>query len=229
MKYLLFNRKSLLFATLLASSFGLRAQIQSTHTDEKFGYTTVVYKDKAATDKDVLSALDNSIGMGDVVRVTVAPPKPAAVPAVDKTQGEDVWLKPAAPANSLTASTTAKVVTPVAAPINHLAAAPKATPVAAKPVAVAAKPAAPNVAPTVAKPVAKKVAPAPKPVVVQEQTQATFTNVAASPRTVTSKSSVASKASKSANKSLKKGGKKGGSFKMKSRKKGKQRYSCPKF
>lgn len=212
----------------MAFTLGLNAQIQSTHTDEKFGYTTVVYKDKAATDKDVLSALDNSIGMGDVVRVTVAPPKPAAVPTADKTQGEDVWLKPAAPVNNLTAATTAKVVVPAAAPINHIAAAPKAAPVAAKPAPVAAKPAGNKVAPS-AKPVAKNVAPAPKPVVVQEQTQMALSNIAASPRTVTSKSSVASKASKSANKSLKKGGKKGGSFKMKSRKKGKQRYSCPKF
>lgn len=228
MKYLLFNRKSLLFSALLATSFGLNAQIQSTHTDTKFAYTTVVYKDKAATDKDVLSALDNSIGMGDVVRVTVAPPKPAAVPTVDKTQGEDVWLKPTAPANTLTAATSAKMMAPASPLINHIAAAPKASPAVAKPAPVAAKPVVNNVTPT-EKPVAKTVAPAPKPVEVQEQTQMAISNIAASPRTVTSKSSVTSKASKSANKSLKKGGKKGSSFKMKSRKKGKQRYSCPKF
>lgn len=65
-----------------AASINAQSPIKGAATDEKFANTTVVYKDSNATDLDVLSQMDNSIGMGDVVRITVAPPKPAPVPAV---------------------------------------------------------------------------------------------------------------------------------------------------
>jgi hypothetical protein len=65
-----------------AASINAQSPIKGAATDEKFANTTVVYKDSNATDLDVLSQMDNSIGMGDVVRITVAPPKPAPAPAV---------------------------------------------------------------------------------------------------------------------------------------------------
>ena len=213
MKSLIFNRQSLLFAALLSSAIGVNAQITSTHTDEKYGYTTVVYKDKAATDKEVLNALDSSVGMGDVIRITVAPPKPAAVPTIDKSKGEDVWLKPAKPANpTLTAAT--------APAINHIPSASPTT-VAAKPIAVKTPVAAPKaVTATAAQPVTSVAAP------VATQPKATAQQSTAAPKSVQAKTSSASKSVKSANKSLKKSG---GIFKKKYRKGGKQRYGCPKF
>lgn len=62
----------------LAAQLAVQAQtpIESTHVDEKFAYTTVVYKNKAADDQAVLQSLDSSFGIGDVVRVTLAPPPP---------------------------------------------------------------------------------------------------------------------------------------------------------
>ncbi len=243
MKSLVQNRKNLLFATLMAASFGLNAQIESTHTDVKYGYTTVVYKDKAATDTDVLNALENSVGMGDVVRVTVAPPKPAPVPKVDKAKGEDTWLKPAAkPAiNNLTASTaTAPVaiaVNPATPKVPTAAAAPSAAPTMPKP-AVAKSSATSSTAvaaPASPKPAAEKVVAAPSPAAASAKNAApakveaspTAPSVAAPATVRVARSAESIKAAKSANKSLKKG--KGGGYKMKNRKKGKQRYRCPKF
>jgi hypothetical protein len=221
MKYSVFNRKSLLFATLLATSFGANAQIHSTHTDEKYNYTTVVYKDKAATDKDVLTALDNSVGMGDVVRVTVAPPKPAATPAVDKAKGEDIWLnhKPVT-ASGLTAATTpAKVAgltnladktihtTTIAVPAKAApVAAPAPSTVAVKPVKVA--PAAPKAAPS----------PVASPSTVEAAPAARKTSVAKTTTTKSGKKVVKKSTRKSGN-----------GYKKTSRKTGKQRYGCPRF
>ena len=208
MKYLIFNRKNLLFATLMATAFGVNAQIESKHTDEKYGYTTVVYKEKAATDADVLAALENSVGMGDVIRVTVAPPKPAAAPQADKSKGEDTWLKPAKTTTNLTASA-------IVVPINHIS--PKAVVAAPK-----AAPLAPSPTPTA---VANKEI-APKPAAVQEMVISETPTVLASSKTVRTKSSGSSKSSKSVKKSVKR---KKSSYNMKRRKPGKQRYKCPKF
>ncbi len=218
MKYFLFNRQSLLFSSLLATACGLNAQITSTHTDNKYNYTTVVYKDTAVSDKAVLAALENSMGMGDVVRVTVAPPKPAVVPTTDRSKGEDTWLKPVkAPINTMTAGTTPMLMNDI--PTKAPAVAPKPT-VAPKVVpATQTKPVAAANASTLE----KKAVNVPKPVVAPAQQQTE--QVVVTPKTSKTTSAVASKNSKSANKSLKKGG----VFKMKSRKKGKQRYGCPKF
>lgn len=196
MKYLLFNRKTLLFSTLLAATVHLNAQIESTHTDVKYGYTTVVYKDTTASDVDVLNALNNSIGMGDVVRVTVAPPKPAT-PVADKSKGEDTWLKPVnrAPVSTITAS-TAKSVSNIDLTIN------------AQPKAI------------------EKTAPVVAPPVAPAAPQANAAPVAVKTKTAVN---TASKSSKSVKKVSKKSKSTGGGYKMKSHKRGKQRYSCPKF
>ena len=209
---------------MLATALGLNAQITSTHTDEKFGYTTVVYKEKAASDADVLSALDNSIGMGDVIRITVAPPKPAAAPLIDTSKGEDVWLNAKPAVANLSASTGGY--------ISNLAE-KKASETA--PVSVKVAPIA----------TVKTTAPAPKvvkasaPATPKKETVAASapkTEMAVSPATpvapkvANSNAAVKSKTTvKSAKKSVKKHAKKGGSHKVKRHKKGKQRYGCPKF
>lgn len=204
MKSHIFNRKSLLFATLLASAIGVNAQIKSTHTDEKYAYTTVVYKDKAATDAEVLKALDSSIGMGDVVRVAVAPPKPAAIPAIDASKGEDVWLKPSnTPKVTLTASTSA---VPADLAVN--------TPEVKNDMPIASLEVKQE----------KNVA---APVVVPTQNK---TTEAAAPAAKTTKTKTVTKSGKSVKKVAKKQGKKhSNGAKKKYRKAGKQRYGCPKF
>ena len=106
-----FNRKSLVLATLMALSLGLQAQIKSSHTDDKYANTTVVYKDSTTSDKDILNALGGDFGMSDVIRVTVAPPKPAPAPLIDKSKGQDIWLKPTNKApQQLSASTSNRVM-----------------------------------------------------------------------------------------------------------------------
>lgn len=225
MKYLVQNRKNLLLATLMAASFGLNAQIESTHTDVKYGYTTVVYKDKAASDTDVLSALDNSIGIGDVIRVTVAPPKPAVVPNVDKSKGEDTWLKPVGKPTASAMTATVATVPVKNILINRAAPRPAAAPAAAM-----------NAAPVAPKAMVKKVAATPSQVVAVQAENVAVANVEATnavqnsfaaPAVVrVTRSAESINAAKSANKSLKKSK---GNFKPKSRKKGKQRYKCPKF
>jgi hypothetical protein len=224
---------ALAIAFLAAANFAATAQtrpVESTHTDEKFANTTVVYKTTAASDTDVLSALEGDFGIGDVVRVTVAPPpKPVekatekiTAPVADKSKGEDTWLptsaKPA-PAAALTVSASPTINKSAAKPAPSVA-----TPLAsAKPAAtVAAKtvvPAAPKQAKAIAAPMVESQSKTPAPTVTTD-----------SNTTVKAKTATAGKAKKSY-KSVKKTGKKssGAKPKSKSRKGGKQRYGCYKF
>lgn len=125
------NFKNLLALTLLFTATGLSAQnqIQSTQTDEKHGNTTVVYtKDANYNDQAILAQLDNSYGIGDVVRIAVAPPKPEASemlasndPAVMFAAPKSVpattpkFVAKAAP-KKVEAVKVAPVVEPIAAP-----------------------------------------------------------------------------------------------------------------
>jgi hypothetical protein len=66
----------LVFIALCMTATNLNAQIRGSKTDEKFANTTVVYKETGAIDAQVLAQLEATMGMGDVVRITTAPPKP---------------------------------------------------------------------------------------------------------------------------------------------------------
>lgn len=67
------NRFTLLFV-FAAAALMAQNEIQYTQTDEKHGNTTVVYtKDTNYKDMDILAQLDDSYGVGDVVRIAVAP------------------------------------------------------------------------------------------------------------------------------------------------------------
>jgi hypothetical protein len=229
------SRKQLAVAIafLAVANFAATAQtkpVESTHTDEKYANTTVVYKATAASDSDVLSALEGDFGIGDVVRVTVAPPpKPVekatektAAPAADKSKGEDTWLPAATKANpaaALTASTGSVVNKPAAKP----APVAIAQPASAKPAAAVTTKTAALAAPKQVKAIAAPVA-AP-----QVKTEAP-TIATDSKTTVKVKTAAAGKSAKSY-KSIKKTGKKssGAKPKPKSRKSGKQRYGCYKF
>lgn len=76
-----FNLQALIATALLLASTTLSAQnIKETVTDEKYANTTIVYKKGNANDAEILSQLNDSYGMSDVVRIAVAPPKPAVAP-----------------------------------------------------------------------------------------------------------------------------------------------------
>ncbi len=214
-------------AFAFATQFSVQAQspVESTHIDEKYAYTTIVYKNAAASDKDVLSAVENDFGIGDVVRVSLAPPPtaPSAIAAsepvyTDKNKGEDAWMPKAAkstatltaanqlsPASQLSAKTMA--TTPLPAKVATTNASPKPilaakTTVASTPVAVA-------------------------PVQAEKAIETAVSTASNTNKSVKTKAS--GKATK-AHKSVKKSGKKSGQkMKFKNRKHGKQHYSCPKF
>lgn len=89
------NFKNILTGSLIlaAGAASAQNQIQSTQTDEKFGNTTVIYtKDKSANDAAILAQLDNSYGIGDVVRITVAEPKQAAPDMVASTDNAMMFV-----------------------------------------------------------------------------------------------------------------------------------------
>lgn len=76
-----FNPQLIAAAALLLAGTTLSAQnIKETVTDEKYANTTIVYKKGNANDAEILGQLNGSYGMSDVVRIAVAPPKPAAIP-----------------------------------------------------------------------------------------------------------------------------------------------------
>jgi hypothetical protein len=81
-------RNIIITAALALSQTALQAQqhkaVESV-VDERYGNTTIVYKDKNTTDEDLLRQLEGNFGMGDVVRITEAPPKPAPMAALPAT------------------------------------------------------------------------------------------------------------------------------------------------
>ena len=83
----------LAFVALFGNANAQTAKPLETRTDEKYSNTTIVYRnDKNASDAVILSQIEKEYGMGDVVRIAEAPPKPKVAPALAKTE----TIKPAA-------------------------------------------------------------------------------------------------------------------------------------
>ena len=59
--------------------------MKGTKTDKVFANTTEIYKFKAASDAQVLAELESEYGIGDVVRISDAPPAPTTVPLTPAT------------------------------------------------------------------------------------------------------------------------------------------------
>lgn len=59
--------------------------MKGTKTDKVFANTTEIYKFKAASDVQVLAELESEYGIGDVVRISDAPPAPTTVPLTRTT------------------------------------------------------------------------------------------------------------------------------------------------
>lgn len=203
-------------AMMLVATFAASAQnpVESTHIDEKYAYTTVVYKNKAANDHEVLTALESEFSIGDVVRVTLAPPPAAPVTPIaasepvyaDKNKGEDTWL----PESTATAPAmaAAKSEMPSVQKLSTESLASKAAYL----------------------PVLRQSAPTPAaPALKNAETEKEAVLVTAEYPAVKEKTTV--KATKSGKgKSVKKSGKKSGQkLKLKNRKRGKQGYACPRF
>jgi len=215
-------------ALVLAANFNALAQnpVESTHVDEKYAYTTVVYKNTAATDKDVLSSLESNFSIGDVVRVTLAPPaKPIAASEpvyADKRKGEDAWMPNFdKPADNLAASVNINPAPRTT--FNTIPTSPKPTPIVSKTVALKS---VEDTKTTAVEPVqAENVAPAN---VQGQKVEAVPVNTASetTSKAKTSSTGKSTKAHKSGKKPVKKSGKK---MKLKNRRHNKQRYSCPKF
>ena len=68
---------------LMLNTLILSAQttsVKGTKTDKVFANTTEIYKSKAASDAQVLAELESDYGIGDVVRISDAPPVSTTVP-----------------------------------------------------------------------------------------------------------------------------------------------------
>ena len=79
----IFYFKIVVLSIILVSSFSTAAQktlVTDTKTDQTYANTTQVFKSEKATDSQVLAEIDGNFGIGDVVRIAVAPPKPKTVP-----------------------------------------------------------------------------------------------------------------------------------------------------
>lgn len=100
-----------------------QAQIKGSTTDAKFANTTVIYKDANTTDARILAQLEQNMGVGDVVRITTAPPRPTVKPAAAITIETPAFDRPAPAidASSMVASTDLTAVNPqpkmLAAPV----------------------------------------------------------------------------------------------------------------
>jgi hypothetical protein len=227
------SKKLAIPATLvLAAHFSAIAQnpVESTHVDEKYAYTTVVYKNKAANDQEVLSSIESEFGIGDVIRVTLAPP-PTPISAIaasepvyaDKKKGEDTWMPGTVQsADHLVASS--QTATMPKTSVSTIPVSSKTTPIMAK----SAAPTKIVVAKTVVPEVLNQVNVVDSQQLNAEASvaEAETTAFKANSNTKVAASGKSSKANKSVKKSSKKGGQK---MKFKKRKHSKQRYACPKF
>jgi outer membrane protein OmpA-like peptidoglycan-associated protein len=119
------KNRFVLIALFATTALSAQNQIQYTRTDEKYGNTTVVYtKDSNYNDMDILSQLDDSYGVGDVVRIAVAPKQNTEMLASDDASLMFAAAKPAQkePAYSLAKPVPQKKTEVVETPKKEVAA-----------------------------------------------------------------------------------------------------------
>jgi hypothetical protein len=228
-------------ALVLAAQIAAQAQtpVESTHVDEKFAYTTVVYKNKAADDQAVLQSLDSSFGIGDVVRVTLAPPPPpkpapiltASAPVSVKTKevasvrSPSIYHSPVSASEPVYAGQHKGEETWLPAQQSV----PQSLTSSAKPLDLGTRSVAP-----VAVPLVQESPESASDVQVQQVSAINLTGqsgtasvAAAKAERGVAKAKTATKSNKTASNSARKPNH--GKVKMKARKHVKQRYGCPKF
>jgi hypothetical protein len=86
---------------MLLSGFCLNASAQKevvkeTLTNKNYANTTEVHKKESATDADVLSQLEGNYGIGDEVRITIAPP-PKTADSLAKKVAKPIDIKSTLP------------------------------------------------------------------------------------------------------------------------------------
>lgn len=166
-------KQYIVLAAMIAAGTHTQAQkaendVQGLATDENYNNTTIVYKREAANDLEVLAKMGGGFGMGDVVRVTVAPPKPAPTESLNTAPKVVSASKPALPTVQTTATKPQEIVAkPIEAPVQKTVA-PATTPAALVVTNVISQP-APETKQVVAKTAtapkqtaAVKLTPAPK-------------------------------------------------------------------
>ena len=146
-----FNPQLIAAAALMLAGTTLSAQnIKETVTDEKYANTTIVYKKGNANDAEILGQLNGSYGMSDVVRIAVAPPKPAAIPVAKIEKPTAAATVQSVRPNAVAApklTTTQPVATAPAKPVATTSTAKVAT--TAKPTAAKSLPPAPQAVPMI--------------------------------------------------------------------------------
>jgi hypothetical protein len=74
---------------LTAQTAGIPAQestsVKRTKTDNTFANTTEIHKKETASDEQILNEISDDFGLGDVVRITVAPPPSPPTAVITKT------------------------------------------------------------------------------------------------------------------------------------------------
>ncbi len=145
-----FNPQTLAATALLLAATQLSAQnIKETVTDEKYANTTIVYKKGNANDAEILGQLNGSYGMSDVVRIAVAPPKPAAIPVAKIEKPTATATVHSVRPNAVAAPKMPTTQPVAAAPAKPVASAATAKVAAAKPAAAKPLPPAPQAIPMI--------------------------------------------------------------------------------
>jgi hypothetical protein len=95
-----FVQKAPLWMLLCGVSFTTTAQqtgvVKETLTNKNYANTTEVHKKATATDAEVLSQLDGNYGIGDEVRISVAPP-PKVSDSLSKMKAKPIEIKASMP------------------------------------------------------------------------------------------------------------------------------------
>jgi hypothetical protein len=81
----MYNKSLLIALVTLATAVKISGQIAGSEVDQNFGNTTIVYRDSAANDAQVLDQLYDQMGMSDVIRIVDAPKKSTKAVAPKQT------------------------------------------------------------------------------------------------------------------------------------------------
>jgi hypothetical protein len=76
---------ALLFHSTPMTAQQTKTVVTDSKTDKQYANTTEIYKSDKASDSQVLAEIDGNFGIGDVVRIAIAPPKTTPVPVAKPT------------------------------------------------------------------------------------------------------------------------------------------------
>jgi hypothetical protein len=192
--------------------------VASTSTDANFANTTVIFRAVNTSDMEVLNSVSSGFGMGDVVRIAVAPPTPPPAATIERQVAA-----PVSTAAPVVSAPKPVVAAPQVKPAQKVAEKPV---VMAKPVLVDTPRAVTSAPKTVKKATNNTTTPkAPVQVAAPVEQKA----VVSAPQVVKTTTAKSAKKSTTVRKHKKSSGISLFKPRYKNKKAGKQRYSCPKF